>query len=186
MWPAVTMDVAPSAGALRVGVVPYEVSAGLDAILAVAVDRLRARGVSVAGLLQRLGERTPAGKHSMWVEDLLTGQLIRLDEPRGTGAVACTFDTDGLARAAFLLRTAVGSGADVILASRFGSVEAAGRGLRQETADAVCSGAAVLIPVRVSLLPALEVFLGGPAKLLSASASAIADWAETMTAELTP
>lgn len=74
----------------------------------------------------------------------------------------------------------------MILVSRFGSAEAEGRGLRQEIADAVCSGAAVLIPVRVSLLPALEVFLGGPARLLSASASAIADWSETMTVVLTP
>ncbi len=172
--------------ARRVGVVSYDDSAGLDAILSAAVDRARAQGLSVAGLVQRFGERTPGGKQTMWVEDLLTGQIIRLDQPRGPGAIACTFDTDALARAAFLLRTAADSGADVIVVSRFGSAEAEGRGLRQEIADAVCSGAAVLIPVRVSLLPALEIFLGGPATLLSASASAIADWAATMTSVLTP
>lgn len=100
MWPSVTMDVAH-----RVGVVPSDNSAGLDTILSAAVDRIRAKGIAVAGLLQCFGARRPDGKQTMWVEDLLTRQVIRLDQPRGPGAIACTFDTDALARAAFQLRT---------------------------------------------------------------------------------
>jgi hypothetical protein len=164
--------------AAKVGVLPYHSSAGLDSVLSGAVERIRAHGVAVAGLLQRSGALGSGGKEAMWVEDIGTGQVIRLDQPRGPGAIACTFDTDALARAAFLLQTAAESGADLLLVSRFGSAEAEGRGMRMEIAGAICSGAAVLIPVRIALLPELEDFLGGPASRLGASAGAIADWAE--------
>ena len=177
MWPCLTD---------RVGVVPYDDSAGLDVIMSDVVDLFRARGVTVAGLLQRSGEPVPSGKQSMWVEDILTGHAIRLDQPRGPGAIACTFDTDALARSAFLLRSAVESGAELIVVSRFGSAEAEGRGLREEIAAAICAGAVVLIPVRNSFLPALEDFLGAPAKVLDASVAVISDWTESRTAVLTP
>jgi hypothetical protein len=166
--------------AARVGVLPYDSSDGLDAVVADAVGRLRARGIAVAGLLQRSGDALPGGKQALWVEDIGTGQLIRLDQPRGPGAIACTFDTGALAQAAYLLQTAAESGAELIAVNRFGSLEAEGRGLRAEIAAVICSGMAVLIPVRISLLPALETFLGGPASQLPASARAIEVWAEAL------
>nr|WP_294506892.1 DUF2478 domain-containing protein [uncultured Rhodopila sp.] len=159
---------------------PYAVSDGLDAIVSEAVDRLRARGVKVAGLLQRSGGAAPGGKRAMWVEDIGTGQMIRLDQPRGPGAIACTFDTGALAQAAYLLQTAVESGAELLVVNRFGSVEAEGRGLRPEIAAAICSGLAVLIPVRASLLPELQAFLGGSATCLPASVRPIEAWAEAL------
>ncbi len=164
--------------AAKVGVLLYDKTIEVDAILATSIDLIRAQGISVAGLLQRFGERLPNGKRSMWVEDISTGQTIRLDQPRGPGAVACMLDPDALARSACLLQRAVGSGADVIVVSRFGNAEADGSGMRAEIADAICSGAAVVIPVRYSLLDDLEGFLGGPAPLLLPSPAAIADWAE--------
>ena len=175
MRPTGTNDIAA-----RVGVVPYACSDGLDAEVSEAIGRLRGRGISVAGLLQRFGDAVPGGKQAMWVEDIGTGQIIRLDQPRGPGAIACTFDTGALARAAYLLQTASKSGAELIVVNRFGSIEAEGRGLRSEIAAAICSGLAVLIPIRVSLLPALEAFLGGPATCLPASAGAIEGWAEAL------
>jgi hypothetical protein len=52
---------------------------------------------------------------------------------------------------------------------------------RAEIADAICSGAVVLIAVRFSLLSDLEGFLGGSEKVLLPSAAAIADWVEHAT-----
>nr|WP_294516817.1 DUF2478 domain-containing protein [uncultured Rhodopila sp.] len=165
--------------AARVGILPYGSSGGPDAVVSEAVARLRARGIAVAGLLQRSGGAAPGGKQTMWVEDIRTGQRIRLDQPRGPGAIACTFDTGALAQAAYLLQLAAESGAELVVVNRFGSVEAEGRGLRSEIAAAICAGLAVLIPVRASLLPELEAFLGGSATCLPASVRAIEDWAET-------
>jgi hypothetical protein len=164
--------------AAKVGVLLYNTSLEVDAILAASIDLIRAQGVVVAGLLQRFGERLPNGKRSMWVTDIATGQALRLDRPRGPGAVACMVDPDVLTQCACLLQGAITSGADLIIVSRFGNAEADGSGIRAEIAEAICSGAAVLIPVRYSMLNDVEGFLGGPATLLLPSRVAIADWAE--------
>jgi hypothetical protein len=165
----------------KVGVLLYDTSIEVDEILAASVARIRAQGVAVAGLLQRFGDRLPNGKRSMWLEDIMTGATLRLDVPRGPGAVACMLDPDALAQGACLLQRAATSGADLIVVSRFGNAEADGSGMRAEIAAAICSGAAVLIPVRFSLLDDLEGFLGGPAAVLLPSPVAIADWAANVT-----
>ncbi len=61
-----------------VGVV-YDGRLDIDAVLSAAVDLLRSNGFRVAGLLQRFGEPLPGGKRSMYVEDLSSGERIRLD-----------------------------------------------------------------------------------------------------------
>jgi hypothetical protein len=48
--------------------------------------------------------------------------------------------------------------------------------MRREIADAVCSGAVVLVAARFTYLDALAEFLGGPPTVLASSAAAIADW----------
>jgi molybdate transport system ATP-binding protein len=175
-----------SAVAARVGILLYDSTVEVDAILIETVQRVRGRGIAVGGLLQRLGERPPNGRHSTWLDDIATGQTIRLDQPRGPGARACTLDADALARAACLLRSAAEAGHGLIIVNRFGHAEAHGGGMRAEIAEAICSGAAVLIAVRLTRLGALEDFLGGPASVLLPSAAAIADWAECAAATRQP
>lgn len=164
--------------AAKVGVLLYDTSVEVDAILTSVIKRLRAMSVTVGGLLQRFGEALPNGKYRMWVEDITTGASIRLDMPRGPGASACILDPDALAQAACMLRRITESRPELIIVSRFGHAEAAGGGMRSEIADAVCSGAAVLISARFSYLGALEDFLGGLPTVLLPSGVAIADWAE--------
>jgi hypothetical protein len=173
---------APADLTARLGVLLYDTSIEVDAILAAAVARIRQRGIAVSGILQHFGERLANGKRSMWVVDIVTGRSIRLDQPRGPGAIACMLDPDALAQAACMLRQATAVGADLVVASRFGNAEADGRGMRAELADAICSGAAVLAAARFSLLNDLEGFLGGPAHLLLPSPVAIATWAESLVA----
>jgi Protein of unknown function (DUF2478) len=171
-------DVASRDVASKIGVLLYDTSVEVDAILTSAVERLRILGVTVGGLLQRSGEQLPSGKYRMWVQDITTGQSIRLDRPRGAGASACILDPDALMQAACMLRRIIEARPELIIVNRFGHAEADGGGLRPEIADAVCSGAAVLIAARSSYLDALEAFLGGPPTVLPPSAVAIADWAE--------
>jgi hypothetical protein len=166
----------------RVGVLLYDTSIEVDQILAAAVAQIRERTIAVGGLLQHFGERLANGKRSMWMEDIVTGTLIRLDRPRGPGATACMLDPDALAQAACILQRATASGAELLVVNRFGNAEADGRGMRSELADAICSGSAVLVAVRFSLLNDLEGFLGGPAHLLLPSPAAITVWAENLVA----
>jgi len=158
-----------------VGVV-YDGSLDVDAVLAVAVESLRSQGVRVAGLLQRFGDVLPGGKRSMYVEDLSSGELIRLDLPRGPGASGCTLDPDGLARAASALRQAVRARPDLLMVNRFGKQEAEGHGLRAELAEAVCNRLPTVVAVPQSLTAEWEKFIGAPGHLIPPSASEIVNW----------
>jgi hypothetical protein len=162
----------------RVGVLLYDTSLEIETIMTAAVERLRVQGFTVGGLLQRFGEPLPNGKYRMWVEDITTGETVRLDTPRGAGASACIVDPDALAQAACMLHRTTEARPHLIIVNRFGHAEADGGGMRPEIADAICSGAAVILAARSIYLDALEEFLGGPATLLSPLATAIADWAE--------
>jgi hypothetical protein len=164
--------------AAKVGVLPYAKHVAVDVVLAEAVARLRTRGVSVGGLLQRTGEPHFNGQLSIWLDDIGTGETLRLDQPRGPGAKDCVVDPDALAHAACLLRDAIEREHDLIVVNRFGYAESEGGGMRAEIADAVCSDAVVLIAVRTSRLDGLERFLGGSGSVLPLSSASIADWAE--------
>jgi hypothetical protein len=162
--------------ATKVGALPYDANVPVDAILADAIRRIRATGISVGGLLQRSGDRLSNGRLSIWLDDVGTGETLRLDQPRGPGAKDCIVDPDALTRAAGLLRRAIEAEHPVLVVNRFGYAESVGKGMRDEIAEAVVSGAVVLIPVRSSRLASLEAFLGGPVAMLEPSAAAIADW----------
>jgi len=154
----------------------YDETMDVDAIFAETVTELRRDGVMVAGLLQKFAGDARNARRSMWLENLASGALIRLDRPRGSGASGCVLDPDALARAACVLQQAITLDPDLILVNRFGHAEVEGSGLRAEIAEAICAGVPLLIAVRYNLLPAWEGFLGGPAQILLPSPPAVLCW----------
>jgi hypothetical protein len=160
----------------RVAAYCYDATDRAERTLARAIGCVRESGVSVGGLLQRAGDRLPNGKRQLWLEDIASGESVRLDEFRGAGSVACVLNTQALAQGAVQLRAAIDARPDLVMISRFGSVEAAGGGLRAEIAEAVCSGARVVIPVRAAFLGALTDFLGFCPVVLADDAEAIVGW----------
>jgi molybdate transport system ATP-binding protein len=154
----------------------YDGRLDIDAVLSAAVDLMRSNGVRVAGLLQRFGEPLPGGKRSMYVEDLSSGERIRLDLPRGPEASGCTLDPDGLNRAACALRNAITQRPDVLMVNRFGKQEAEGHGMRAELAEAVSSGLTTVVAVPQSLVADWEKFLGEPGHLLPPDPTDIVNW----------
>lgn len=164
--------------ARRIGVLVYEPPADAGQVLNPAIELLRSRGVPVGGVAQRIGDKEPGRRASLWIDHIETGRTLRLDRPRGPGARACVLDPDALAEAAVWLRQTIERKPSVIAVNRFGHTEAEGDGMRAEIAEAVFTGSVVLIAVRRALLPDLEGFLGEPATLLPADSTAIAAWAE--------
>ena len=148
---------------IAVAGVVYDGRLDIDAVLSAAVDLLRSNGVRVAGLLQRFGEPLPGGKRSMYVEDLSSGERIRLDLPRGPEASGCTLDPDGLNRAACALKSAIAQRPDVLMVNRFGKSEAEGHGMRAELAEAVSSGLPTVVAVPQSLVGSGKNFSANPA-----------------------
>jgi len=161
---------------IAVAGVVYDGRFDIDAVLSAAVDLLRSNGVRVAGLLQRFGEPLPGGKRSMYVEDLSSGERIRLDLPRGPEASGCTLDPDGLNRAACALKSAIAQRPDVLMVNRFGKSEAEGHGMRAELAEAVSSGLPTVVAVPQSLVGEWEKFLGEPGHFLRPEPTDIVNW----------
>lgn len=130
-----------------------------DAVLAGVVSALRHAGRSVGGLLQHFGARLTPGKREMLLEVLPGGEMIRLNDQRGSGVQGCILNADALARAAMAFRQATLDRPDLLVAARFGKEEAAGGGLRGELGEALLAGVPVLVAVRGDLLSAWQAFL---------------------------
>jgi Protein of unknown function (DUF2478) len=162
----------------RVGVLVYDPPVDGGAVLNLALERLAERGVSVGGLRQRSGDKEKGRRASMWVDHLETGRTIRIDRPRGPGARACVLDPEALAEAAGWLRETIEGRPAVIAVNRFGHSESVGDGMRGELADAILSGAVVLLAVRRGLLPDLEAFLGSEPVVLPADPVGVVAWIE--------
>lgn len=156
--------------------VPFTGEVNIDAVFTEVVITLRHEGAHVGGLLQRFGERLSNGKRSMWLQDIASGALRRIDQPRGPGATSCVLDADALAQAACDLRRVAESGADLAVVNRFGKSEAEGRGMRAEIAEVMAAGIPLLIGVRADQLDAWTTFLGAPAMLLRPDPYAILSW----------
>jgi len=148
----------------------------VDAALSTVVAALSRDGRRVGGLLQRFGAPIAAAKREMLLQILPDGGTIRLNDPRGPGVQGCILDSDALARATMAFHDAARNRPDLLLASRFGKEEAAGRGLRMELAEVMIAGIPLLVPVRADLLSAWIAFLGGPGEVLAPLADAILAW----------
>lgn len=146
--------------------------------LVLSVAHIRRAGLRLGGLLQRFGAEIAAGKREMLVEVLLSGEVIRLHDPRGPGVQGCVLDADGLARAAVALRAATMAHPDLLLAGRFGKEEAHGGGMRAELAEALTSGVPMLVPVRTDYSGSWQQFVGGPAEVLAPEPRAILEWVD--------
>jgi hypothetical protein len=164
-------DLKPHAAA-----VVFEHSEDLETALAAAVTRLRRAGLRVEGLLQFTGPPVSAQRRQTRLQVLANDEIIRLDQPLGSGATSCNLDGDALARASQALRAAIESRPDLLIISRFGKQESQGTGMRAEIAEALLSGIPTLIGVNITLQTAWEQFLGLPPTILPPQTQAIMDW----------
>jgi hypothetical protein len=149
----------------------------VDMALAAAVQAMSRAGIVIGGLLQRVGKHIAPGKREMLVQILPDGETICLSDPRGPGAQGCILDTDALARAAVAFRRATLTRPHLLLANRFGELEASGAGLRAELAEAIMADIPLLVPVRADMLPDWREFLGEQTPELPPTSDAILDWA---------
>jgi len=154
----------------------YDKSIDIDAILFAVVEKLRSKGVRITGLLQRFGDVTSAGKRSMFVENLASGERIRLDQPRGSEASGCMLDPDALAKASHVIRSAIGSRPDLLVVNRFGQQEAEGHGLRPELAEAVGAGVTTIVPVSRALIAQWKDFVGESGEIVEPNPPEMLAW----------
>ncbi|WP_298421414.1 DUF2478 domain-containing protein [Rhodoblastus sp.] len=146
----------PRAGALTALVYDQGFAIG-DVLSAIAAESRRS-GWRLGGMIERPGPKT-GGKCDMLLEDLTSGETIRISEDRGALARGCRLDLDSLSRACALVLSSL-SATDLILLNKFGKAESEGGGFRCIISDALALDIPVVIGVPRCNLDAWREFAG--------------------------
>lgn len=160
----------------RLAAVVFEVGENVDAVLHQTIAALRLQGVRVGGVVQAVGKRWTSCRREMMVEDLQTGNLLKISQDLGQYAQGCILDQTALADVATIFRAALNRTPDVLIGNRFGEQEAEGRGLRAEFADAVLAGCVLLTAVSTKYIGAWTAFGGDFAVTLAPQPQLVLDW----------
>lgn len=134
------------------------------------------RGIAVAGMVEAEGTDFDSSPDLSAIEDLATGRRFNLYQDLGTGSQSCSLDSIGLSDAAGALESALGQSCALVIISKFGKEEAAGRGFSAAFQKAVLLGVPVLTSVNPMFDADWQDFSGGMAVRISPGASALEHW----------
>jgi nucleoside-triphosphatase THEP1 len=137
----------------------YNERAYPDDILKEVVDRCRARGFRLAGVVQHRS-REAGHRCDMLLEDLATGQQTSIFAGRGRGAKGCQLDQDAMLQVVSQIERELKGNPKLLVLNKFGKVEAEGAGMRDLIAKAAWMGIPAIVGVPVCNLHAWREFAG--------------------------
>jgi hypothetical protein len=116
--------------AARIGVIVAESGADKQVLLKQFADRRRGEGLRIAGLVEIAAPDAHSGCGALDLLDLATAARIAISQNLGPGSTACNLDPGGVAMACAAAQRAIEAGADLVVLSKFGKLEAGNGGLR--------------------------------------------------------
>ena len=152
-----------------------------ERVIARAVERLRDRGVSMAGALQcTILDAVDRHPCDLLIEDLTSGDVTPIAEHRGRQARGCRLDVALLTELAQSVVSGLRTGEPrLLVVNKFGKTEAEGGGLRDAIAEAVGRDIPVLVGVPMRNLDQFRAFAGPLAVELPVAEGALTDWLAT-------
>ncbi len=139
---------------------------------ALAMNATKA-GLRLGGVIEKpVAPAAPGRRCDMVLQDLASGQTVKISEERGAFARGCRLDLDGLARTCALVLSNL-QHCDLVLLNKFGKTEAEGGGFRCIISDALGLETPVIIGVPRRNLEAWRDFAGDFAVEVEASAFAV-------------
>ncbi|MCV2219055.1 DUF2478 domain-containing protein [Thauera sp. Sel9] len=169
-----TSSASPMTAPLPAAAIVHTHHDSVDELLAEFAYGLRERGWKVGGIVQQQSGGT--GKEHTLLVDLDSGATFPLFQRLGGGSTSCSLDSGGIAAASGALRRALQEGADLIIANRFGALEAAGGGFAAEMLALMSENRPLLTVVADSYLLDWRWFTGGCGTELPASLPALEAW----------
>ena len=127
-------------------------TATIQGLLADFADKLTDQGLRVAGVIEIAECAEEGACKQLAVRDLASGASFSISQDLGAGSTACNLNPGGLAKACGLVETAIAAGADVVILSKFGKLEAARGGL----CDAFRAAILADLPIITAVSPALS------------------------------
>jgi hypothetical protein len=153
-----------------------------DAVFTTLVQRCRALGLTLAGVLQHRAFEGGDRRCDVVLEDLASGHRIALFEDRGAGARGCRLDQAALAEATARVEGSLEHVPQLLVLNKFGKVECDGGGLRDLIASAIDRGIPVIIGVPERNLDAWRSFAGEFATEIPDDAGRVTEWVEAAAA----
>lgn len=153
----------------------------IDLLLAAFVQRKRASGLKVMGVLQSRGD---AGGEchctDMDLRVIGSSTTFRISQALGRGSSGCRLHPGALADCCVYLEHQLQAGADLLVLNRFGKGESDGRGFRDLIYLALALDIPVLTAVRPTYLAAWHEFCDGCGQLLPPSLEHVQDWSNQL------
>lgn len=154
-----------------------------DTPLRAFVDAQAARGVQVAGWLQQHAAAADCDCHEYSLLNVATGESLHVMQDLGREATGCRVDPSAIAVAARQFGDALAGRPDLLVANRFGKLEAEGGGLLAEIGEAVAGGAPLIVCVPLRFLDAWNAFAADLDVQLPPRREAIEAWWAALTRE---
>lgn len=147
-----------------------------DRLLAALAERLRARGLRLAGAVQVNVPRPGSHRYDMDLHVLTGSDVVRISQNLGRESRGCRLDPGGLERAVGLVAAALDAGPDLMIVNKFGKQEAEGRGFRPLIGEALARDVPVLTSVGASNRVAFLDFCDGFAEELNPDLATLEAW----------
>lgn len=164
---------------MKLAYVKTEERGATDLLLARLAERLAARGLRLAGIVQTNTECHDSRLCDMDVRVLPDGATVRISQSLGPGARGCRLNPEALEQAvAEVSRSLEGEEVpQLMIVNKFGKHEASGRGLRPVIGEALAAGIPVISGVNTLNEEAFRSFADGVAEELPADLAALEAWA---------
>jgi hypothetical protein len=161
----------------KLATVVYDDRVSIDSLLTAFASELRAAGTRIAGLVQlpsATGGCGPGSPMRLW--DVATGQTFLMCSGGEGPGPSCHLDLERFEQASNRLLALCDTDASLLFVSRFGKMEARGRGFRAAIAKAVERRLPVLTAVQRGRVPNWFEFTGGMGSLLDARLWVLRQW----------
>ncbi len=161
----------PTIAALR-----YEDSAATQALIETFAASLKAKGHSIAGVVQTQLNEGPGSRPRIVLRDLENGAIYPISQDLGPGSSACNLDAGELALACGAVERAARRGVDLLAISKFSKQEAEKGGLCDAFRIAMATRTPVVTGVSPHFLAEWAEFAGDVATFVTLEIGALEDW----------
>ncbi|UWQ81256.1 DUF2478 domain-containing protein [Leisingera sp. S132] len=151
-----------------------------DRLLSELAERLEAKGIRLAGIVQTNVECYDKELCDMDVRVLPDGETIRISQSLGAGARGCRLNPEALEQAVGQVSATLQSdpAPQLMIVNKFGKHEADGRGMRPIIGEALALGIPVISGVNKMNVEPFQAFADGMAVAAGPDLDALAEWAE--------
>jgi hypothetical protein len=151
-------------------------SATIQALLDDFALRAARLGHKIAGVIELATDQSVGVCRRRAVRDLSTGTIMSISQNLGQGSTACNLDPSGLIEACAAVERAIAAGADLVILSKFGKLEAERGGLSDAFRAAIGARLPILTAVSPAMTAAWRLFAGPLSQFIPADASVVDAW----------